>query len=73
MPESLPTKPTLNPSEHAGQVRMKALPVSKLLSDSASYDTHVPGVGSAHTDGVEVGVADGVPVAVGVGVWQKIS
>src|SRR5262245_64558877 len=71
VPELLPTKPTLNPPEHVGQLRTKALPVSKLTSDSASYDTHVPGVGLGHTDAVGLGVADGVPV--GVGVWQKMS
>ena len=71
VPELLPTKPTLNPLEHVGQLRTKALPVSVLTSDSASYDTHVPGVGLGHTEAVGLGVADGV--VVGVGVWQKSS
>jgi hypothetical protein len=48
-----------------------------LLSDSASYDTHVPGVDLGHTvavglgDPVAVGLGDAV--AVGVGLWQKRS
>ena len=61
----------MNPPEQVGQLRIKARPVRMLLSDSASYDTHVPGVGLGHTDAVGLGVADGVPV--GVGVWLKIS
>src|SRR5262249_50296527 len=72
VPELLPTKPTLNPPEHVGQSRTKALPVSVL--SSASYDTHVPGVGLGHSDAVGLGVAvaAGVPVAVGVGVCAKV-
>jgi hypothetical protein len=42
---------------------------------SASYDTHVPGVGLGHSDAVGFGVAVAVglgdPVAVGVGVCAK--
>ena len=72
MPELLPTKPTFNLLEHVGQVRIKALPVSVLLSDSASYDVHTPGVGLWHAVAVGLGVAValglGVTVAVGVGV-----
>jgi hypothetical protein len=62
VPELLPTYPTLNPPEHVGQLRTKALPVSVLFSDSASYDTHVPGVGLGHPAAVAlaVGVAVGV-------------
>ena len=59
--------------EHVGQLRIKALPSSVLLLDSASYDTHVPGVGLEHAAvalglGVAVAVGLGVAVAVGVGV-----
>ena len=66
VPELLPTYPTLNPPEHVGQLRTNALPVSMVLSDSASYDTHVPGVGLAHTDALGLGVGVGVGVP-----WQK--
>jgi hypothetical protein len=42
--------------------------VSVLLSDSASYDIHDPGVGLGHSDAVGLGVA----AAVGVGVCAKV-
>jgi hypothetical protein len=72
VPELLPTKPTLSPPEHVGQLRTNALPSSVLLLDSASYRVQAPGGGIEHAVEVGLGVAValglGVAVAVGLGV-----